>query len=553
MKTKNKFLNKILLWGFAFCSVVFSGVSPTCTNTINQVQEKTINTNDFVKDIKNKNDSSSLNDNGMRHIYYGDDLSTFPNNVADFGASYSKGSTWNYNICKNLISNDMTYNNSYTFNSNYTFSFVCSDLLYSNYSGYCKFNFGYSYYGNNDISSGVNSDNGNDYYEIPLAKQFIIYMGIYHYENSIKYFDILLYARPTSLVLNEINFNFDCYVPVNSSYDYYCFLGSGNTYNNTDYSTAFDLVCYDYLGDNVNQETFNTNEDLFNDTVSDYRTQISNFSNISSLSNAYCNFYIFNTYSSVTTTILNINVPFYDIFTFDNHSYYLSCNNIISYIKLNYNLDLSSYSVNSGVSSSFIITTYFYNLNLSTSSPFSFVSSNFCSTLDMTNSTNTSTAPTLSSNTLVSITSGKKLTYANVFTTTDFKKYNSVNNLLFKNLSCGSVSNAYYDLGYNDAISESSKTINDLNNTINDLNDTVTNQGSKINTLNNTITSLQNSLNDSVNSNFSLSSLVYSVMNIPFMIFQNGLNVEFMGINLWGLLSGVLCAMFIIFILKKIF
>lgn len=62
MKTKNKLLNKILLGGLACCSVVFSSaITPCSNNSINQVQAKTINNNDNVKDIKN-----GYVDNGFR-------------------------------------------------------------------------------------------------------------------------------------------------------------------------------------------------------------------------------------------------------------------------------------------------------------------------------------------------------------------------------------------------------------------------------------------------------------------------------------------------------
>lgn len=558
---KNNFFNKLCFCflGFATFFSSLSSLSINCLSSDNNIDTNIINndnninndTFNNVKTIKNKSSGSSLDDNGMRHIYYGDDLSTFPNNVTDFGKSYAKGDTWNYTIYKDLITGEMNFNDVYTFPSSYSFSFICSDLIYSNYDGYCKFDLSYSYYGDSDISSGVDTDTGLSYYDIPIAKQFIVYMGLYHYESNTRYFDYLCVGRPTNLSLNAFDFNFDCYVPISSSNQYYCFLGSGSTYNKSDYTTAYDLVAYDYLGDNVNQQSFDDNENKYNDMVTDYRTQINNFNNLSSLNNAYLKINITNTYSSVNTTILDVNVPFYDVFTLSDNKYYLSVSNLISVVKSKYALDLSSYSVNSGVSSITILQCVFDNLTLSSDSSLSLTTSNFTNTYDYSKS---STSPTtLSKNTLVNNTNGTKYAYSWVFTTTDLKKYNNNNYLLLSNLSCGSVINGYYDLGYNSAVSEYSYQVSDLKNTISDLNQIVSNQSSQINSLNNTISALQTNLDDAVNSNFSLSSLVYSVMNIPFMIMQQGLNVEFMGINLWGLLSGVISAMFIIFIIKKIF
>lgn len=105
------------------------------------------------------------------------------------------------------------------------------------------------------------------------------------------------------------------------------------------------------------------------------------------------------------------------------------------------------------------------------------------------------------------------------------------------------VTNNDWQSGYNQGLIDSNKKQNEIvlskDNTINDLK-------KQIDTLNDT-------LNGYRNNEYSFESLFWGIGSIPFGVLSQILNFELMGINLFGLVSGLLTAILLIWLIKRFF
>lgn len=123
-----------------------------------------------------------------------------------------------------------------------------------------------------------------------------------------------------------------------------------------------------------------------------------------------------------------------------------------------------------------------------------------------------------------------------------------------------------YNIGYNDAKIDDSykiggleRQINDLNNTINDKNQSIDDLSSQITSLQNSVNILQSSYNDLNNSYQNLlngnnfANLFFTIAQTPFESFKTIWNVDFLGVNLAGFVTGILFIGLIIWLIKKVF
>lgn len=129
------------------------------------------------------------------------------------------------------------------------------------------------------------------------------------------------------------------------------------------------------------------------------------------------------------------------------------------------------------------------------------------------------------------------------------------------------IDNDYYNTI--NSMTDMSNTINQLQNQIQGLNDTIKNLRNNISKLQNTnrnlvmqyenqITQLENQINDlnyqlSIlqKGDYTFDALFWSIANVPFGVLASTFNVNILGINLAGLITGVITSLLLIWLIKK--
>ena len=105
------------------------------------------------------------------------------------------------------------------------------------------------------------------------------------------------------------------------------------------------------------------------------------------------------------------------------------------------------------------------------------------------------------------------------------------------------ITNNDWESGYNQGLIESNKKNNDI----------IVLKDTTIKDLHNQINSLNNTLNGYRNNQYSFESLFWGIGSIPFGVLGQMLNFDLMGINLFGLVSGLLTAILLIWLIKRFF
>ena len=120
------------------------------------------------------------------------------------------------------------------------------------------------------------------------------------------------------------------------------------------------------------------------------------------------------------------------------------------------------------------------------------------------------------------------------------------------NMNFGSDYGVAYNTGFSDAQNLSLQTINNLENQITSLYGEISNLGSTINTLQSAYNDLNQSYNNLLGGN-SFANLFFTIAETPFASFKQIWNVDFLGVNLAGFVTGILFIGLIIWVIKKIF
>lgn len=105
------------------------------------------------------------------------------------------------------------------------------------------------------------------------------------------------------------------------------------------------------------------------------------------------------------------------------------------------------------------------------------------------------------------------------------------------------VTNNDWQSGYNQGLIDSNKKQNEI----------ILSKENTINDLKNQIDTLNDTLNGYRNNEYSFESLFWGIGSIPFGVLSQILNFNLMGINLFGLVSGLLTAILLIWLIKRFF
>lgn len=134
---------------------------------------------------------------------------------------------------------------------------------------------------------------------------------------------------------------------------------------------------------------------------------------------------------------------------------------------------------------------------------------------------------------------------------TNFKfSYNK--NDYIPNINYSSDYSTAYNTGFSDGKNASYSTIQQLKNNINDLNSQVANMTNTINTLQIAYNDLNTSYENMLNGN-NFANLFFTIAETPFASFKQIWNVDFLGVNLAGFVTGILFLGLVIWVIKKIF
>lgn len=485
--------------------------------------------NAFIGLTPNNINNNTINENldtQMRHIYYGDSVNDLTNNsnMPTTGITELK-----YTFGYDLINDTYDTNNSITYTSATKFATCASDCIYSGVSGMFAFNFNVSYYGN----SSIVGDSDNNSYEMELKKMFQLYYGVYHIENDKVIYDCLYYVKPNGLTLTEINFSNSIYLNLKSNYSYNTCLFSATTFSSSA-TISCDIVSYNYLSDNITQETIDNNNESYNQLL---------YTN--SLSGATCKLALYNLKTGKFDNTYNVifsNIAEYDT---ETYTYKLTYGDLYNYVLSNGGTtdNLSSHQLYFDID--------FSNnpLNLSEDKYLSLNKGNNTSTLKLLDKSYTQ---------LVNIPSGSyyDTTTQNISYIRAVISYNTAqsNYVIFSDLTFNNYVNTYYQNGYNDAKSVYTNTITSLSNQLNEKTSENNDLNNQINNLTNSITDLQNEINllKSDTGNYTFSDLFFGIASTPFGVLSSIFNVELMGVNLFSVISAIISLLLIVWLVKKL-
>lgn len=131
-------------------------------------------------------------------------------------------------------------------------------------------------------------------------------------------------------------------------------------------------------------------------------------------------------------------------------------------------------------------------------------------------------------------------------------KFNYNKNDYIPNINYNSDYSYAYNTGFSEGQNSSFSTIQQLENNINDLNTQVANMTSTINTLQVAYNDLNTSYENMLNGN-NFANLFFTIAETPFASFKQIWNVDFLGVNLAGFVTGILFLGLIIWVIKRIF
>lgn len=309
---------------------------------------------------------------------------------------------------------------------------------------------------------------------------------------------------------------------IKSSHKMYQDFINGDKFLNTIFtelpSNEYDSLLYQY---NLLLDSYSKTSYFVNCT---YRIKFSNLDNTKSLQKDY-SYFDFQNLKGVILNQTSFSIDLYS-FLFDNGFKYNDNSSVLV-------SNVSYYSVNA-----------FYNLDLESTS-FDYLNTGF--TFKRSDSVNL-VLDAFNTSYYLNEISNPYTFYA--YNLTNLKS--GVELRLTENSSISSLKYGYYysfvtnndwQSGYNQGLIDSNKKVNE----------TIVSKDSIINDLKKQIDSLNDTLNGYRTNEYSFESLFWGIGSIPFGVLSQMLNFEVMGINLFGLLSGLLTAILLIWLIKRFF